>query len=127
MNIPDTMRAAVLAAPGDVRIVRKAVPSPGVAEVLIKVAACGICGTDLKVIDHGLPGQPPYGDFTFGHEYVGTVVRTGGGVDEFEVGDRVAVEVHKGCGQCRNCIAGMYTCCLNYGQLDKGHRANGLT
>ena len=127
MSVPRTMQAAVLAAPNDVRLVEKDVPSPAEQEVLIRVAACGVCGTDLKVIDRGLPGQPPCGNFTFGHEYVGTVVALGAGVDEFQLGDRVAVEVHKGCGQCRNCIEGMYTCCLNYGRMETGHRANGLT
>src|SRR5262249_23311472 len=51
----------------------------------------------------------------------------GPGVDEFRVGDRVAVEVHKGCDRCENCIKGWYTSCLNYGDVSKGHRAKGLT
>ncbi len=48
-------------------------------------------------------------------------------MDEFRIGDRVAVEVHKGCGRCDNCLKGMYTACLNYGNLAKGHRAWGFT
>src|SRR6266849_2488837 len=51
----------------------------------------------------------------------------GAGVDEFRIGDRVAVEVHKGCDRCENCIKGWYTSCLNYGDVSKGHRAKGLT
>ncbi|MET0194649.1 MAG: zinc-binding dehydrogenase, partial [Hyphomicrobiaceae bacterium] len=55
----------------------------------------------------------------------------GPGVDEFAVGDRVTVEIHAGCGQCKRCRMGMYTSCLNYGlnygEVDKGHRANGFT
>ena len=124
MNIPKRMQAAVLIGPGDVRLVESAEPRSG---RVIKVAACGLCGTDLKVVGKGLPGQPPYGDFTIGHEYVGAVAAVGENVDEFNVGDRVAVEVHKGCGRCRNCIDGQYTSCLNYGRPEKGHRANGLT
>src|SRR2546428_9584644 len=62
-----------------------------------------------------------------GHEYAGTVAALGPGVDEFRVGDRVAVEVHKGCERCENCIKGWYTSCLTYGNLAKGHRAKGLT
>src|SRR5216683_1706415 len=55
------------------------------------------------------------------------VPEPGPGVDEFRVGDRVAVEVHKGCERCENCIKGWYTSCLNYGNMAKGHRAKGLT
>ena len=62
-----------------------------------------------------------------GHEYAGTVAALGPGVNEFEIGERVAVEVHKGCDRCENCIKGWYTSCLNYGDLAKGHRAKGLT
>ena len=48
-------------------------------------------------------------------------------VDEFAIGERVSVEIHAGCGQCKRCRQGMYTSCLNYGKPDKGHRANGFT
>lgn len=65
--------------------------------------------------------------FTPGHEYMGTVAALGPGVDEYRVGQRVTVEVHAGCGQCKRCRQGMYTACLNYGDVDKGHRANGFT
>ena len=62
---------------------------------------------------------------------MGTVAQLGPGVDEFAVGDRVAVEIHAGCGRCERCREGMYTACLNYGMNygdhDKGHRANGFT
>ena len=75
--------------------------------------------------------RPFHKEFTPGHEYMGTVVKLGPGVDEFQVGDRVAVEIHAGCGRCERCRMGMYTSCLNYGENyeghDKGHRANGFT
>ena len=62
---------------------------------------------------------------------MGTVAALGPGVDEFTIGDRVTVEIHAGCGQCKRCRMGMYTSCLNYGlnygEVDKGHRANGFT
>ena len=62
---------------------------------------------------------------------MGTIAALGPGVDEFEIGDRVTVEIHAGCGQCKRCRMGMYTSChnygLNYGAMDKGHRANGFT
>src|SRR5205807_3866388 len=65
--------------------------------------------------------------FTPGHEYMGTIVKLGPTVDEFQVGERVTVEVHAGCGRCQRCREGMYTSCLNYGWREKGHRANGFS
>jgi len=71
--------------------------------------------------------MPPYGEFIFGHEYAGEVAAVGGTVDEFRVGDRVVVEAHMGCRRCENCIRGLYTACLNFGNMTRGHRANGFT
>jgi len=93
----------------------------------VRVAMCGTCGTDLKIQAHPFPNQPPFGEFTPGHEWTGTVVALGETVDELHLGDRVASEVHKGCGRCENCVLGMYTACLNYGSVAKGHRTSGLT
>jgi len=126
-TVPATMRAAVLFGPGDLRVVRKPTPRPGPGEVLVRVAMCGTCGTDLKIQAHPFPNQPPFGEFTPGHEWTGTVVALGETVDELHLGDRVASEVHKGCGRCENCVLGMYTACLNYGSVAKGHRTSGLT
>jgi L-iditol 2-dehydrogenase len=126
-TLPTTMRAAVLFGPRDFRIVEKPLPRPGEGEVLVKVAMCGTCGTDLKIQEHPFPGQPPYGEFTPGHEWTGTVVQVGPTVDEFAPGDRVAIEAHKGCGRCENCVVGQYTACLNNGNRAKGHRASGFT
>ena len=128
MSIPKTMRAAVLYGEGDMRLVDDyPVPQPGPDEVLIKVAACAICGTDPKILAHGWPNHPPYGQFIFGHEYTGTVAALGPGVTGLAVGDPVAVEPHKGCGVCANCRDGLYTTCLNYGQAGKGHRHYGFS
>src|SRR5262249_23968176 len=74
-----------------------------------------------------MPQMPPYGEFIFGHEYAGDIVALGRTVDEFQVGDRVVVEAHMGCRRCENCIRGLYTACLNYGNAKRGHRANGFT
>ena len=135
-RIPERMRAWVLGKPGELALVDKPVPQPGAAEVLVKIGATAVCGTDLEVIAHGEPalvqgGLPFNKNFTPGHEYMCTVVKLGPGVDEFDVGDRVAVEIHAGCGRCERCREGMYTACLNYGMNygdhDKGHRANGFT
>jgi threonine dehydrogenase-like Zn-dependent dehydrogenase len=136
MPVPDTMRAWVLGNPGELKFVEKPVPVPKRAEVLVRIDAVAICATDLEVIAHGPPalvqgGLPFNKNWTPGHEYMGTVAALGPGVDEFAIGDRVTVEIHAGCGQCKRCRMGMYTACLNYGlnygEVDKGHRANGFT
>jgi L-iditol 2-dehydrogenase len=126
MAIPSTMKAVVLHGADEMRVDALAVPEPGPGEVLLKVNCASICGTDVKVLHRTLQGQPA-GPFVMGHEYAGSVAALGPDVDEFRVGDRVAVEVHKGCERCENCIKGWYTSCLNYGDLSKGHRAKGLT
>ncbi|QPF93066.1 zinc-dependent alcohol dehydrogenase [Bradyrhizobium commune] len=136
MPIPDTMKAWVLGDPGQLRLTEKPVPMPKRAEVLVRIDAVAICATDLEIIEHGTPaliqGGPPFNkNFTPGHEYMGTVAALGPGVDEYKIGERVTVEIHAGCGQCKRCRQGMYTSChnygLNYGSVDKGHRANGFT
>jgi L-iditol 2-dehydrogenase len=121
------MRAAVLYGPRDIRVTSKDVPRPDRNEVLVKVAMCGTCGTDLKIFDGHFPQTPPFGEFTPGHEWTGTVAALGADIDEFAVGDRVAIESHSGCGRCDNCVTGRYTECLNYGNPAKGHRASGMT
>jgi len=126
------MKAWVLGAPEQLSLIEKPVPQPGPAEVLVRIDAIAVCATDIEIIRHGVPamidGDLPFEKgFTPGHEYMGTVVRLGPTVDEFEVGDRVTVEVHAGCGRCQRCREGMYTSCLNYGYREKGHRANGFT
>ena len=135
-SIPDRMRAWVLDDPGMLSLVEKPIPMPGRAEVLVRIDAVAICATDLEIIAHGPPalirgGQPFNQNFTPGHEYMGTVAALGPGVDEYRIGQRVTVEIHAGCGQCKRCREGMYTACLNYGlnygDVDKGHRANGFT
>lgn len=131
-RVPDQMRAWALFGPGDLRPVTKRVPVPGPAEVLIKIEAVAICGTDIEILHNGLPamiegGLPFNGQHVIGHEYVGTVAALGPAVDEFAIGDRVVVEIHAGCGRCERCRHGMYTSCLNYSFRAKGHRANGFT
>ena len=135
-SLPKEMKAWVLKSPNELELKTKATPSPGYSEVLVKIDAVAICATDLDVIGYGPPalieGEKPFNkEFTPGHEYMGTVVALGPSVDEFQIGDRVTVEIHSGCGQCKRCRMGMYTSChnygLNYGKKNKGHRANGFT
>jgi L-iditol 2-dehydrogenase len=130
--IPKTMQAWVLGGPEELALVEKPVPEPGPAEVLVRIDAIAVCATDIEIIRHGVPAMidgdlPFHKGFTPGHEYMGTVVKLGPTVDEFEIGDRVTVEVHAGCGRCQRCREGMYTSCLNYGYREKGHRANGFS
>jgi L-iditol 2-dehydrogenase len=135
-EIPKTMNAWVLGGVNEILAVVKPVPEPGPAEVLVRIDAVAICGTDLEIMARGLPamvegGSPFNKNLTIGHEYMGTIVKLGAGVDEYKPGDRVAVEIHAGCGRCERCREGMYTSCLNYGMNygdhQKGHRANGFT
>ena len=135
-SLPKEMKAWVLKSPNELELKTKAIPAPSYSEVLVKIDAVAICATDLVVICYGPPalieGEKPFNkEFTPGHEYMGTVVKLGPSVDEFQVGDRVTVEIHSGCGQCKRCRMGMYTSChnygLNYGKKNKGHRANGFT
>ena len=131
-EIPPTMQAWVLGGPNELALIEKPVPEPGRSEVLVRVDAVAICATDIEIMKHGLPamvegGSPFNRNFTIGHEYMGTIVKLGPTVDEFAVGERIAVEIHAGCGRCPRCREGMYTSCLNYGFPSKGHRANGFT
>lgn len=114
----EKMRAVVITAPGvyDVRQIEKPVPGPG--EVLCRVRAVAICGTDPGLFDGHYEdiGWPPSYPFVFGHEWAGEIVDTGPDTVSFHVGDRVAGEAHCGCGICENCRKGHYTLCLNYGK-----------
>jgi L-iditol 2-dehydrogenase len=130
--VPAQMKAWVLGDPDQLHLRDKPVPVPKRAEVLVRIDAVAICATDLEIIHGGSPasiggGLPFNKNFTPGHEYMGTVAALGPEVDEFEIGERISVEIHAGCGQCKRCRQGMYTSCLNYGKPEKGHRANGFT
>ena len=95
-KIPDTMRAVVYRGIDDMRIESVPVPEIGPGELLIKIATCGICGTDLKKIHMGSHSAPRI----FGHEMAGIVARVGSGVSGFAVGDRVMSFHHVPCGVC---------------------------
>src|SRR5437763_7494707 len=99
--IPERMRAWMLGGPEELSLIEKPVPEPGRAEVLVRIDAIAVCATDIEIIRHGVPamidGELPFNrGFTPGHEYMGTIVKLGPTVDEFQVGDRVTVEVHRG-------------------------------
>ena len=109
-RVPSTMRAAVYYGVNDVRVETIPVPAIGVGEILIQVACCGICGTDLKKIHAGSHPGPRI----FGHETTGTICAIGEGVEDFAVGDRVMVFHHIPCGHCYYCRKQTYAQCEVY-------------
>ncbi|HYE12545.1 MAG TPA: NAD(P)-dependent alcohol dehydrogenase [Patescibacteria group bacterium] len=99
---------------GTNEMVWKDVPMPVIKEneVLIKVEAVGICGSDVHYYQHGRIGDfVVEGDFILGHECAGEVVEVGSGVKNLAVGDRVALEPGKTCGKCEFCKEGRYNLC----------------
>lgn len=126
------MWALVLEGPDDFEVQRVDVPVPGPQEVLCRVRAASICGTDAHLIAGHYPGfWPPSFPFRPGHEWSGEVVETGreAGSLGFAVGDRVAGTSHAACGVCQLCVEGRYNLCLNYGRqglhAQYGHNAPG--
>jgi L-iditol 2-dehydrogenase len=107
---PTTMRAAVYRGINDVRVETVPVPEIGAGEVLIRVACCGVCGTDLKKIHTGSHSAPRI----FGHEIAGTIAAVGEGVSGFRVGDRVITYHHAPCGQCYYCRKKTFAQCELY-------------
>lgn len=104
MSHKNKMQAAVLYGPDDLRLEYRPVPEAVPGSVVLKVDACAICGSDLRILKHGNPriDQPRI----IGHEVAGTVVDVGQGVDKFKIGDRVSVGADVPCGQCHHCING---------------------
>lgn len=104
------MKAAVYEGPG--RVAVREAPRPGLerGELLVRVHLCGVCGTDLKKIDHGL--QPP--PRIYGHEIAGTIAGTTAGEQEWQVGDRVVVHHHVPCRNCFYCARRLYAHCPGY-------------
>jgi L-iditol 2-dehydrogenase len=109
-SLPATMRAAVYRGVNDVRVETVPVPKIGRGEVLLRVAACGVCGTDLKKIHTGSHSAPRI----FGHETAGVIAAMGEGVEGFAVGDRVIVYHHTPCGHCYYCRKKTFAQCNDY-------------
>ena len=125
--LPDRMRALVLTSPGKFEIQTVAAPRLGPQEVMCRVGAVAICGSDPEIVRGDLAGTwPPSYPFTPGHEWAGEVVATGAGVVDLAPGDRVAGQAHCGCGTCANCMEGRYTICENYGRPESGQRHYGF-
>ena len=106
------MRAAVLNRPGEVEVVERPTPTPGPHEVLVRVRAVGVCGSDTHYYDHGRIGrfvveQP----MVLGHESAGVIEGVGSAVDPARVGQRVSIEPGVPCFTCHECLAGRYNLC----------------
>lgn len=101
------MKAAVFYEKNKILIEELEIPSPKENEILIKVEACGICGTDIHISngDEGAAPTPP--GTVLGHEFSGTVAKTGSAVTDIHIGDRVCVDPNKLCGECFFCKSGI--------------------
>src|SRR3981081_4317976 len=109
-TIPRVMRAGVFREKGIVRVEEVPVPEVGNREVLIKVAACGVCGTDIKKIFNGYVAPPQI----LGHELAGTVAAVGAGVTKWKIGDRVMRFHHISCQKCYYCKQRLFSQCAQY-------------
>ena len=118
------INAAVVYKPNDPYVIEEVeLAEPKAREVLVKVAASGVCHTDHLVAHHLLmPGAPPIHPVVLGHEGSGTVVRTGAGVTGFKAGDRVSMSF-AWCGTCPACLSGFPYACEEMGRLNFGGRA----
>ncbi len=112
MPIPDSMTAAVYCGENSVQLQTVPVPSLEDREVLLRVAACGVCGTDLKKIHYGLVPPPRI----FGHETAGTIAALGSGITAWNIGDRVLVNHHVPClrESCSYCLRKAFSQCPTY-------------
>ncbi len=110
----ETMRAAVITAPGELETRAFSVPEAGPGHVRIKVAATGVCGTDLHLLHGAFGAQLP---LVPGHEIAGVIDQIGSNVLELREGDRVALDPVISCGQCHHCRRGMRHHCTRYQAL----------
>ncbi|HEV3026102.1 MAG TPA: alcohol dehydrogenase catalytic domain-containing protein [Planctomycetota bacterium] len=108
--IPADMKAAVYRGRGKVAVETVPVPPIGPGEVLVRIAACGVCHTDLKKVEYGLQVPPRI----YGHEMAGRIASVGSGVRGWRIGDRVAVFHHIPCGDCFYCDRKDYAQCPVY-------------
>jgi 2-desacetyl-2-hydroxyethyl bacteriochlorophyllide A dehydrogenase len=113
------MRAVIVERPGVVRVDDVLEPEPGPDEVVLQVGACGICGTDIHIVDGEFP--PAKYPVIPGHELAGEVVAVGADVNTFKVGDRVGVEPNLNCGACYYCQRGMGNICERLNGIGATH------
>lgn len=131
------MKAARFYGPGDIRIDDVPEPLTRPGTVKVEVEWCGICGTDLHEYLEGPIFAPPAGTphpltgetvpITLGHEFAGVVCEVGEGVDDLDVGDRVAVEPYIVCGRCDPCQQGRYNVCQSLGFVGLSGQGGGFS
>jgi L-iditol 2-dehydrogenase len=110
--MPATMRAAVLRAARDIAVETRPVPVPGPDQVVVKVEAVGVCGSDVHFYRQGRIGDYVVTEpLVLGHELSGVITATGADVPPDRIGQRVAVEPHWACGTCPECRTGRYNLC----------------
>ena len=109
------MRAAVWEKPGQLKVQEQPDPSPGPAEIVVRVGACGMCGTDVHIAEGEFP-PTPY-PIVPGHEFAGEVVEVGADVDDVAVGDHVAVDPSLFCGHCDYCRVQRGNLCRNWNAI----------
>ena len=113
-NIPETMNISLLNKPFDMEMKEVKVPKIGATDVLVKVMAVGVCGSDVHYYEHGRVGEfVVEKPLILGHECSGVVTDVGSNVTRFKVGDRVAIEPGVPCGECEYCKSGKYNLCLD--------------
>src|SRR5919204_4122758 len=108
------MLQALATRPGELIIEQSSDPAPGPREVLVRVGACGICGTDRSIFRGDYPVEFP---IVLGHEYAGTVAAVGSGVETLDVGDRVTVDPNVTCDTCSFCRRGLVHLCAHLSPL----------
>jgi 2-desacetyl-2-hydroxyethyl bacteriochlorophyllide A dehydrogenase len=108
------VKAAVITGPGAISIESLPDPAPGPREVVVGVAGCGICGTDLHILEGQFAPRLP---IVPGHEFAGEVVAVGRDVTEVAVGDRVAVDPSLNCGECHYCRRGRGNLCERWNAI----------
>ena len=108
------MKAAVIVEPGTIAVETVPDPAPGPTDVVVEVAACGICGTDLHIMDGEFAPAYP---IVPGHEFAGTIVEVGSAVTGVRAGDRVAVDPSLYCGYCYQCKRDRGNQCENWGAI----------
>jgi len=106
--------AAVYSSSGGLRLVDRPLPAIGPGEALLRVGACGICGTDMRILSSGHRRIPAGAERILGHELAGEIVAVGTQVSSLQPGQRVALAPNIGCGSCDLCVRGFTQLCPDY-------------
>ena len=117
-SLPEVMAAAVYQSPGVVTVEERSVPRPGPDQVVVRVHACGICGSDIHQLRDGWGFTP---GAVAGHEWSGTIAAVGDAVTEWSVGEVVVSGASPCCGTCRGCLEGKPSQCENRSSMTSEH------